>query len=211
VTQPADNVATVLCTIESCSSHSQRDNVALGCCPWFNNPPTISDDLPAWSQITDSIIIWNYTTNYCNYNMYFPNLSVMLDDVRFYAENNVIGIYEQGNGQSDCAEFPELRAYIISKILWDPYMTEEEYWGHIDDFLEGFYGPGWTYIREYIDMVEGMFEDKCIHIYNGPGTEQMFFTFDEVTVNPKGTYPEELTEEMIRTGSADACVTCCLR
>ena len=44
----------------------------------------------------------------------------------------------------------------MSKILWNPYMTEEEYYAHIDEFLEAFYGPGWTYIRKYIDMADNI-------------------------------------------------------
>ena len=34
-----------------------------------------------------------------------------------------------------------------------PYMTEEEYYTHMDEFLAAYYGGGWKYIRQYIDQI----------------------------------------------------------
>jgi len=184
----------------ACFNHPLRDTVTLDCVPimgpdWGN--PMFPDHLTAWSKISDSIFIWDYTTNYAHYNMYFPNFSVMLDNVKFFVENNVKGVYEEGNYMSDTADFPELRAYITSKILWDPYMSEEEYYGHINDFLEGYYGPGWTYLREYIDWAEEIPGDKHFTcVLSGP--ESILATFEKVQTNPEDPYPDTLTEDMIR-------------
>lgn len=46
-----------------------------------------------------------------------------------------------------------MRAYVLAKLMWDPYMTEEAYQEHINDFLQGYYGSGWEEIREYFDFV----------------------------------------------------------
>ena len=35
--------------------------------------------------------------------------------------------------------------------MWDPYMSEEEYNRHMNEFLEAYYGEGWEYVRKYID------------------------------------------------------------
>ncbi len=200
VTKPADNVTTVLCSIESCFSHPLSENVSLGCesYPAGGFIPTISDDLPAWAAINDSVIIWDYTTNFHNANSYYPNLTVLLENVRWFAENNVKGVYEQGNGSRVLADFTELRAYITSKILWDPYMTEEEYWGHVDEFLEAFYGPGWTYIREYIDMAEECSDEFCFSTYGTEAEFSPYFSRSTVHLKSWNTLPDDLTEEMIR-------------
>ena len=54
----------------------------------------------------------------------------------------------------------------MAKILWDPYMSEEEYWGHIDDFLRGMYGKGWKNIRAYIDLAQDLVKDIHFGIYD---------------------------------------------
>jgi hypothetical protein len=36
--------------------------------------------------------------------------------------------------------------------MWNPYMSEEEYNRHMNEFLEAYYGAGWASVREYIDV-----------------------------------------------------------
>jgi hypothetical protein len=71
--------------------------------------------------------------------------------MQFFAEHNVKGVYAQGNSECLSGEFGELRAYLISKILMNPYMTDKEYYAHMDEFLAAYYGAGWQNIRKYID------------------------------------------------------------
>jgi hypothetical protein len=75
----------------------------------------------------------------------------MQPNMQFFAENNVKGIYEEGNYMAaQCnSEFAELRAYLLCKLLWDPYL---DYDATMNDFLRAYYGEGWQYVREYIDM-----------------------------------------------------------
>ena len=69
----------------------------------------------------------------------------------------------------------ELRAYLLSKLLWNPHMSEEEFDLHMDEFLEGYYGKGSKYIKEYLSMLqeaarldnEG--KDRHIRCYQNPG------------------------------------------
>ena len=72
--------------------------------------------------------------------------------MQFFAENNVTSIFPHGNDHGVSGEFGELRAYLIAQLMWNPYMSEEEYYGYMDDFLKAYYGDGWTYIREFIDL-----------------------------------------------------------
>jgi hypothetical protein len=46
-----------------------------------------------------------------------------------------------------------LKAYLLARLLWNPYMSEEEYQAHMDDFLEGYYGPGWHNVKEYMRLL----------------------------------------------------------
>ena len=197
-TKPADNVMIIYSDIGACMSHPIRDNVTNGCMPYNGwGYPKDAEILDQWASVTDNIIVWDYTTNFDNYDAYVANFTVMLDNLKFFAENGVDGVFEQ-SCVVETVDFPELRRYIMGKILWDPNMTEEEYWAHIDDFLEGFYGPGWKNIRAYIDFTEAYMDDICFCLYEDHSSETMFFPINPTKMNPDETYPSELTADMIR-------------
>lgn len=157
--KPADNVIIRLCSIECCFSHPLDDPD----CPANKE---FCEDIEAWSKICKNLFIWDYTTNFMYYVNPFPNLGVLYDNVRFFIDHNVIGLYEQGNGQSYSGEFGELRAYLIAKLMWDPDMTRERYYEYMDEFLKGYYGDGWRYIREYIDKTTAKAAEGHMGIYD---------------------------------------------
>ncbi len=139
--RPASNVIIRLSSVDACFSHAVNECSAN----------RIDEDIQAWGKICKNLYVWDYTTNFMFYLSPFPNLFTIYDNIKFYAENNVTGVFEQGNYHCESGEFGELRAYLLSKLLWDPTMTKEEYIGHMCDFLEGYYGEGWEYIYEYIN------------------------------------------------------------
>jgi len=73
--------------------------------------------------------------------------------MKFFADHNVKGMLSQGNYNGKGADLNELKVYLLSKLQWNPYMSEAEYRYHMQDFLEGYYGDGWRYIKEYIDVL----------------------------------------------------------
>ena len=140
---PEDNVIVRLCTIECCFAHALNDescseNVAL------------MADLSAWSKICDRIYVWDYTTNYANTLGIFPDFGVLQKNIQIFYENNVVGLYEEGNYYMEYCdgEFGELRAYLLSKLMQNPYIDYSEY---MNEFLEAYYGEGWENIRQFID------------------------------------------------------------
>jgi hypothetical protein len=160
--KPADNVIIRLCSIECCFSHPLDSNCERN--------KEFAADIEAWSKICNNLFIWDYTTDFSFYVNPFPNLHVLYDDVRFFVEHNAIGLFEQGAYQSYSGEFGELRAYLLAKLLWDPDMTRKEYYAYMDDFLEGYYGAGWKYIRKYIDLSSKLAAQGDMGIYYGIDT-----------------------------------------
>lgn len=140
-TAPCENVIIRLSSVDACFSHSITECTS-------NN---FDEHVTSWGERCENLYIWDYTTNFMYYLCPFPNLFTLFDNIKFYAQNNVKGLFEQGNYQSPSGEFGELRAYLISKLLWDPDMSREEYLAYMYDFLEGYYGEGWEYILEYIN------------------------------------------------------------
>jgi len=144
VTKPEPNVCVRLSTI---TCHFNHPLTTSSCSACSNFCKAIEE----WSKICDNIYIWDYTTNYSYYLATFPNFHVLRDNMKFFANHNVKGVYEQGNASGPSGEFGELRAYLISKLLMDPYMSLSEYNTHRDEFLAAYYGAGWKNILQYIN------------------------------------------------------------
>ena len=167
---PRENVCIRVCSIRVCFMHPMSD------CPDAKGPNGIAwtrtalfrTDFEAWGEICDRIFVWDYTTNFAYYIAPFCNFGSMRENMRYYHENGVRGMFPQGNSQSISGEFGELRAYLLAKLMWNPYMSEEEYYAHMDEFLQAYYGAGWIYIRLYIDRSTAMALDSCINIYEAP-------------------------------------------
>ena len=163
ITKPAENVCVRLCTITCHFNHPLTKSGCSAC-------EAFCKALEGWSAICDNIYIWDYTTNYSYYLATFPNFHVLRENMKLFAQNNVKGVYAQGNASGPSGEFGELRAYLIGKVLMDPYMSSTEYYQHMDEFLEAYYGDGWTYIRKYIDKTTELAKDGCMNIYENPFT-----------------------------------------
>ena len=185
-----------MCTIEGCFSHSHSDGCAQVINPSYldGSSNTIVEDLQAWSAICDNLIIYDYAYNVYHSGATFTNFESMWENIHLYKQYNVDGVLMEGVHGSKNAEFGELRAYLVSKLLWNPNMTKEEYYNHMNDFLAGVYGPGWESVRAYIDLAEEMTAQTC---YNLTPSPEELFPVTQVDVHAKGTLPEDLTEEMV--------------
>ncbi|MCQ2432041.1 MAG: DUF4838 domain-containing protein [Clostridia bacterium] len=146
ITVPRDNVIVQLCTIECCFLHALND-------PSCERNAALKEDIEAWGKICKRIYIWDYVTNFRYYVMPFPDFDILDDNMRFFYENNARGMLEQGNYEGQSGEFGELRGYLLTLLLKNPYMTEAEYDTAINEFMRGYYGPGWESVRAYYDFI----------------------------------------------------------
>jgi len=91
---------------------------------------------------------------------------VLQPNIQFFAENNVNAMFEQGNREVG-GEFAALRAYLISKLLWNPWVNVDSV---MNDFLFGYYGAAGTPIRKYIDLMRGELikGGKPLRIFGSP-------------------------------------------
>lgn len=142
ITVPRSNVIVRLCSIECCFSHPLND-------PDCQDNVDFCKDLMQWKTLCNNLHIWDYTTNYSNYNGPFPNFQVIQPNAKFFIENNVIGIYEEGNYQASESngEFAELRSYLLAKLLWNPDIDLDR---AMKEFCVGYYGEAAPYILRYI-------------------------------------------------------------
>ena len=183
LTRPAPNVCVRICTIECCFSHPLEACDAL--CYRFvdlvDKDSSLQQDFLAWSRICDRIFVWDYTTDFRHYLCPFPNFASLAPNMRFFVHNGVTGLFEQGNGESVSGEFGELRAYLISRLMWN---LEADVDKEMDEFLTGYYGRAAGPIRAYIDMIQQKVARDQIHvtIYDNP---------------TQGHLPDELLERAV--------------
>ncbi len=157
--KPADNVCITLCSIECDRSG-----------PLATDPDNASfaDDVRAWSAIANHLYIWDYVVQFRNLVSPFPNFHVLQPNIRFFVENGIDAIFEQGSGGIR-GEFTDLRSYIIAKLLWNP---EADVDAIMDDFLAGYYGEAAPWIRRSIDLMTRALirSGERLDIYGNPYT-----------------------------------------
>lgn len=146
ITVPRDNVIVRLCSIECRFSTPLNSGVS-------KENDAFEEDIKKWSEICNNLFVWDYTTNYAHYLAPFANFDVLQDNMKFFAENNVIGLYEEGNytaWESD-GEFAELRCYLLAKLMWDPSCDVDR---HMYEFCEAYYGKGAQGIVDFINYID---------------------------------------------------------
>ncbi len=166
---PRKNVNIMLCSIES----SRNDPMEVGDKPF-------AEDLIGWGKLTDNILVWDYVIRFSNLLAPFPNLRILQPNLQFLHKNRVSAMFEQGNRDSG-GEFAHLRAYLISRMLWNPDIDIQR---EMDEFLDGYYGAAAPDIKEYINL---------LHDNNQSGKEVKMSIFGS-PVDDKETF---LSEGMI--------------
>lgn len=164
--KPRQNVVVRLCTIE-CSFTHILDSDANA---------SFRDDMRKWSAIAPNLYVWDYVTNFASYILPQPNMRVLAPNLRFFAANRAIGIFEQGDCATSVGDFVRLRAWLLAHLLWDQSRDEKAL---TDEFLRGYYGPAGRYLGAYLDLVHDAREraGSRIGCYNG---DTSFLTLDDM-------------------------------
>lgn len=161
--KPLENVVVRFCSIECCFAHDFKS------CP--ENKEFLAD-LEGWATIAPHMYIWDYVVNFSHYILPYPNFNVLQSNIKTFRDNKAIGIMEQAAYQSRGGEFAELRAYLISKLLWD---AEADVDFVINDFMSGYYGRSGQFVRLYFDLLHNQLTDKT-HIHLGLRADDILFS-----------------------------------
>lgn len=163
--KPLPNVIIRLCSIE-CDFGSPLTS---------ENNKTFADDIKGWSKICKRLYIWDYTTDFAHYIMPFPNLRVLGPNVRFFVDNGVKGLFEQGGYQSYGGEMAECRAWVLTKLLWNPRLDDRKL---VDEFVTGYYGAAAPMIREYLTLLHDSVEKTKTNLVIWVPPTSPYLTFD---------------------------------
>ena len=151
-----------------------EDNIMLQYCYGKCTTHALDDENCAMNresaaQIVDmckkcnNVHVWNYTNCFKHELFEYPFVHNMRRNMRFFADAGVKGVFNEGmhrsDEETDFAVTMELRSYILAKLMWNPYMSDEEFWNHIREFCQAFYGKGGQYIVEYLHLFEELSGD----------------------------------------------------
>ncbi len=163
--RPRPNVIVRLCSIECCFSHPLRT---------CDSPANASfrKDIADWAKVCDRLWVWDYTTDFANFLVPFPNRHVLRDNIRFFIENHVTGIFEEDTYTTLCGEFNSLDGYMQAKFLWNPDYDPEV---AMNEFLAAVYGKAAGPIRQYLDLLRDKVVKENIHlrIWEGPNAAHL--------------------------------------
>ena len=149
---PRSNVTVRLCSM-SCSFATPLDD------PGNDRNSAFHNDLNGWAALAPhsehGLYIWDYTANFRHYFVPHPNLRVLAPNVKFFAEHEVKGVFEQGAYTTYGTEMAALRAWMLAKLLWNPDVNGTNL---IAEFTDGYFGPAGEPIRRYIDVIHDSVE-----------------------------------------------------
>ncbi len=145
-TRPRHNVVVRFCASGSDLARALDD-------PSSKKNIQFAEELPKWREIADGrLFIWNYLANFKGYMLPLPNFSRLGRDIRFFAANGAVGVFEQGDALCCAGSLAPLMHYVASHLLWNPSDDDKRL---VDDFLRGYYGASAApHLKRFMDIVE---------------------------------------------------------
>ncbi len=142
--RPEPNVCIQYCNTKNAWSH---------CLTKAREDVRVVKDVSGWKPLCP-IFVWDYSTNFDHYLIPLPNLAVIHDNIRFWIENNALGLMTQGayHGNAPASERDRLRAWMISKLMWNPELDWKDL---VRDFAVAYFGPAASPMLSYYFLLEG--------------------------------------------------------
>ncbi len=175
---PHERVYVMYAPIEACYYHAFMDESCT------KNEP-IRGEIAGWTTLTDRLMIWDYATNYRHALFWFPNISVLSDNLRVYEQANVLFVRNQSDSQDKTSYQKFLQTYVMSKLMWD---YDQNVYDIVHEFNQYYFEEAGEVMNQFIDLYEGHFAMLNIHTELFENTQQFLAA---------ETYPYELMENAL--------------
>lgn len=159
--KPLPNVNIMLCDIDCDREVPLTDNAS---------GRDFMKAMQGWSAITKNIFVWDYGINFDNFVSPFPNFPILQKNIQLFKAHHATMHFSQIGG-SKGGDFPEMRAYMVSKLMWNPYLNADSL---MRSFMDGYYGAASPYIYQYEKLLEGglLASGTRLWIYDSPVTHK---------------------------------------
>ena len=138
---PRPNVLIRLCSTDFCRLHPLTDAENAEFDKYYKD----------WRRLTPNILVWDYMINFSQYLLPFPNYDVCAYNLRYFRDQQAVGVLTMGQYESEGGEFTELRQWIQAKLLWNPDLDPQPL---IHQFITDYYGKAATYVLQYYDLCQ---------------------------------------------------------
>jgi len=145
IVKPRDNVIVRLCSIE-CDFATPLNS---------KSNASFYKDLQDWKNISKRLYVWDYVVNFWDLTIAHPNWQVLAPNIRLFAKNNVVGVFEQGDGFNKDAVFGHLKIWVLSHLMWDPSLDTRKL---MKEFADGYYGTAGPCMLKYLDITSKAIE-----------------------------------------------------
>lgn len=155
----SDNVIINFCFDDACYNHAFND-------PSCKKNAPVAEELRAWAKLckAENLYVYEYAYNCGDNYLPDPNIFVMWENFQFYLECGVNGILSEGITAKG-GEFDSLRAYLRTKLVWNPRMSKEEFYTILDEFMADYYGDASCYMMEYLKILCDGERISCTDMY----------------------------------------------
>ena len=161
---------------------------------------TTGSNVEGWGRLCTKVYVWDYSANFANCMMPFPNLYSMRENIAWFYENGVRGLFINATDRH-CGEFNELRGYLYYKLMRDPHMTENEFFTEMNSFIKTYYGDKGLYLRKYIDIIEELTNGHHFGFNASPAIvydyDEVFARMDEIDALWEKAYAEAAGNETL--------------
>lgn len=148
---PAKNVNIMFCATGANRSIAFKDDKSKGSAYY---------DLNAWSKLTHNIFFWDYLVDFRHLYLPFPIYHTLQSNIQLLAANKVASTFQQGWAYNG-SDMPELKAYLISQLLWNP---DSDVKAIQDEFIQYYYGDAASYISKYISDITSYIQSHKINL-----------------------------------------------
>ncbi len=138
--KPRHNVIVRLCSIE-CDFGSPLNSISNA---------SFYKDLQDWKAISKRLYVWDYVVNYGNLMLSQPNWHVLAPNIRLFANNNVVGLFEQGDGYNNDSGFSHMKIWVMAHLMWNPKLDEQKL---MREFANGYYGAAGDYLVDFQNLM----------------------------------------------------------
>lgn len=149
--KPAKNVNIMFCATGANRSIPFNANKSKG---------SVYADLTAWSKLTGNIFFWDYLVDFRHLYLPFPIYHTLQPNIRFLAANNISYTFQQGWAYRG-SDMPELKTYLIAKLLWNPDIDIK---ATQDEFINFYYGNAAPYISKYINALTNYVQSHNLNL-----------------------------------------------
>ena len=166
-TKPLPNVAVAYCyytDIEKISCYSHPFDGSECAEPFKTSWGKVvsnrlyADELKRWCELCTRVFVWYYPGSWSYKPFAAVTYKNTLKDIQFLKECGIYGFFTCPSYQT-----PEdaLVAYLVAKLSWDCDITEEEYNGYVEEYLDAMYGDAADEIAQWIETEKGTQRQCC--------------------------------------------------